>query len=122
MKYRKDFVTNSSSSSFLCEICSRTEEGYDMSLEDAGMCSCENGHTFCESHLLEPVDFSEYDEGRYEIPIKFCPICQYQKVAPLEIVKYLIKENKLDVLKDEIKSKYGDYKKFLKDIKTVKIN
>lgn len=30
MKYRKSFVTNSSSSSFICEVCGEVESGYDM--------------------------------------------------------------------------------------------
>ena len=52
MKYRKDFVTNSSSSSFVCDICGRDESGMDMSLSDAGMYECENGHTFCDKHFI----------------------------------------------------------------------
>lgn len=53
MKYRNGFVTNSSSSSFICEICGNTESGYDMSLKDAGMVECVNGHTLCEGEVLE---------------------------------------------------------------------
>ena len=37
MKFRKDFVTNSSSSSYVCEICGRTESGWDMGLSEAEM-------------------------------------------------------------------------------------
>lgn len=51
MKIRSGFVSNSSSSSFVCCICGESEGGYDMSLEDAGMVECEAGHTFCKSHL-----------------------------------------------------------------------
>ena len=47
MKFRKDFVTNSSSSSYVCEICGRTESGWDMGLSEAEMMECVNGHTFC---------------------------------------------------------------------------
>lgn len=53
MKYRKDFVTNSSSSSFVCEICGRTASGWDLGLSEAGMMECVNGHTFCEDEALE---------------------------------------------------------------------
>lgn len=53
MKYRKDFVTNSSSSSFVCDICGEAVGGWDMSLSEAGMVRCVNGHTICEDEMLQ---------------------------------------------------------------------
>jgi hypothetical protein len=50
MKIRNGFVSNSSSSSFTCEVCGETVSGMDMSRSESGMVECENGHTFCESH------------------------------------------------------------------------
>ena len=53
MKFRKDFVTNSSSSSYVCEICGRTESGWDLSLRECEMMECVNGHIFCCDEALE---------------------------------------------------------------------
>ena len=49
MKYRVDFVTNSSSSSYVCEICGHEDSGFDLSLSDLGFCECENGHIICDN-------------------------------------------------------------------------
>lgn len=52
-KFRSSFVTNSSSSSFICEVCNHIECEMDLSMSDAGFVRCVNGHEFCEDHKLE---------------------------------------------------------------------
>ncbi|RLF68164.1 MAG: hypothetical protein DRN26_00410 [Thermoplasmata archaeon] len=56
MKIRAGFVSNSSSSSFVCDICGREEGGWDITLEEAVMASCENNHIFCQDHILNTQD------------------------------------------------------------------
>lgn len=53
MKIRKGFVSNSSSSSFTCDICGEDISGYDVCLSEAEMSECVNGHIFCNDHLTE---------------------------------------------------------------------
>jgi hypothetical protein len=52
-KIRLGFVSNSSSSSFVCEVCGTTESGMDASASDFDMAECQNGHTYCLSHRAE---------------------------------------------------------------------
>lgn len=53
MKFRLDYVTNSSSSSYVCEICGRTESGWDIGLSECEMMQCVNGHVFCYGESLD---------------------------------------------------------------------
>jgi hypothetical protein len=46
MKKRSGFVSNSSSSSFICDVSGGVESGWDLCLSDSEMAECENGHTF----------------------------------------------------------------------------
>lgn len=56
MKIRIGFVSNSSSSSFVCDVCGEEVSGWDMSVSEAEMVQCENGHTFCEEHMKKCED------------------------------------------------------------------
>lgn len=56
MKKRLGFVSNSSSSSFICDVCGHDESGWDLGLSEAGMKECCNGHIFCTDHFIEPAD------------------------------------------------------------------
>ncbi len=62
MKIRNGFVSNSSSSSFTCDVCGDTESGFDISLDDIEMAECINGHIFCKSHM---PNIGEYDNIDY---------------------------------------------------------
>jgi hypothetical protein len=56
MKTRNGWVSNSSTSSFICGVCEEVEAGMDLSLSDIDMTECENGHLYCEGHAVS--DFS----------------------------------------------------------------
>ena len=110
MKYRSSFVTNSSSSSYTCNICGGDASGWDLCLSEAEMVECVNGHTICEEHIdskiLDSLLCPDTEDGmyideagnefdpadlRYEFPEKFCPICCFEKLQSDDIINYLIK-------------------------------
>jgi hypothetical protein len=68
MKIRSGFVSNSSSSSFTCDICHTTEEVCDGCGESGEWFSCENGHTWCSGH--EKNIFNKPAEEIREVLIK----------------------------------------------------
>lgn len=61
MKYRKTFVSNSSTSSYVCCVCGNEEVGYDGNYDDIPL-YCVNWHTFHTSCL--PFDDSDNDDAK----------------------------------------------------------
>ena len=98
MKIRLGFVTNSSSSSFICEICGEAISGWDMCLSDADMSRCENGHEICNDHIDE-------DKHREAIEKRFYKetraILEERQYKDSDLMAYLSKNNKTieDILK-----------------------
>ena len=135
MKVRYGFVSNSSSSSFICDISGESEGGWDASLSDVGMVCCENGHTFYAQYLIdnkdgasyydykesvdeESDDYNDEWEWGYDIPAEFCPVCQLQKMTQDDFVTYITKnvitkEKLLEQIRAEGKT-YNEFKALLK--------
>lgn len=90
MKIRNGFVSNSSTSSFTCEVCGRTETEWDsVSLSDLGFVRCVNEHMFCDE---EAVADSEEVEGKYGergLPAECCPICTFSVFSESDLKRYL---------------------------------
>ena len=84
MKFRQDFVTNSSSSSYICEISGEIVTCYDGGeLEESGMRECICGHCYMESYTSKVILTRVLDEM-------------------LELTKNRIKEYELDIKNNEI--------------------
>lgn len=126
MKVRKFFVSNSSSSSWVCDVCGREEIGMDLSLGDIGMVDCVNGHTFCEEEMLPCDGENEYggsdengDFSRYEASPKVCPICAFAIISEGDIWAYFQKQHKFnsEEVEQEIRAKFNNYEEFTKYLK-----
>jgi len=98
MKIRKGFVSNSSSTSFTCDVCGETVSGWDMCLSDSGMVECQYGHTICEEHILDKNDLLDSDETKYIedqygdrfLKNEYCPICALQVIMDSDLLNYVI--------------------------------
>ncbi len=56
MKIRKGFVSNSSTTSFRCDVCGEEYAERDASLSDCEMFKCINNHTICIEHEILVTD------------------------------------------------------------------
>lgn len=104
MKIRTCFVSNSSSSSCVCDLCNKTFTGWDACLSDAGMFSCVNGHTICKDEsVIDFADWRDEHEQRevageslepfeYNVPEKYCPFCCMIEFTQGDLKWYLFKK------------------------------
>ena len=67
MKIKNKFVSNSSTSSFVCDVCGNTEAGRDCGPGDFNMAECENGHIFCFDHIKEEKVKNYIREKKIEV-------------------------------------------------------
>lgn len=95
MKVRNGFVSNSSTSSFICEVCGRTESGYDGDGCAAyDMTYCENEHTYCNDEASKETGmakniYSHKDSN--ETHETNCPICLMEVFSESDLSAYLEK-------------------------------
>ena len=114
MKIRNGFVSNSSTSSFICDICGGVEAGMDLSLSDAEMCQCKNSHCFHDVCLKNVT--KNLPEEKYDFNESFCPICQLKSLTDKDAhdyIKYVLGRSDKSTLKD-IKDNFRTYEEFLK--------
>ena len=117
MKVRTGFVSNSSSSSFICSVCGHTESGWDMSIDEANMCECVNNHVLCTDHIPDLID-----TPAYELPAEHCPCCKFAYLDKDDMTTYLLKIN--NTTREELAKKiretfssFDDFDKWLKEKK-----
>lgn len=116
MKIRYGFVSNSSSSSYVCEVCGNAESGWDAGAMECNMYTCsEHTHIFCTEHALEGVISGEYDDGDNTVDSKFCPICQMKEIISSDALQYIQCFHPV-YIQDEIKAKFKNYNEFKKFI------
>jgi hypothetical protein len=104
MKTRLFFVSNSSTSSFICCVCNELEAGQDASPKDFDMIECINGHTVHRDcikdelktlseeaeDMLSYYDLEEYVESNEE------------DISPVDLAKYK------EIIEIEHKTDYKD--------------
>lgn len=108
MKIRDGFVSNSSSSSFVCGVCSRTAEGWDWNNSGGGIHTCTKGHTFCYEHSLNKDDeFWACMKHDNQIPEKYCPICNgHGKYSLNRIYKFLVETSAMEISEREFVNEF----------------
>ena len=128
MKVRIGFVSNSSSESFICDVCGGIHSGWDADPYDFGMVYCVNYHIFCKEHAVVPIPErkSEWDKS-HDIPSECCPVCNMKAIRERDLTQYLLKKVEMteEQVEAEIKTKYptiSEFQQFMNDIYPKKEN
>ena len=101
MKIRTGFVSNSSSSSFVCSVCNRVEEGYDGQY-GFDTSYCDVGHEFCSSHLGYLKKIPQEDKLKLALENKY-----FSETLKDEEVALAKKGNSFAI--DDIVERFMDY-------------
>lgn len=120
MKLRSGFVSNSSSSSYVCEVCEESFESWDEGISHFDLVMCQDyDHLFCEDHRINPNDDGNYTMCTYEddddrIDSKHCPICQMKEVTRHMVMIYAFNKLKMNMqeLKNEMMDTFANYDEF----------
>jgi len=112
MKIRQGFVSNSSSSSFVCSVCGEDGDNYNELFE------CSNGHVMCSSHAIGDLD-TEHTDYPCNVNIQHCPICQLKEFEDKDLFKYILKINNMskeDLIK-LVKQNFKSYDLYQRELK-----
>jgi DNA-directed RNA polymerase subunit RPC12/RpoP len=114
MKIRLGFVANSSSTSYVCNVCKEIMTLNDGDDASEVMLFCENGHEICREHVEYKHKIQEVLDEEENLKEEFCPICSFEVLDTDDIRKYLMKKNKYTEksLTKEIKTIFNTYEKF----------
>lgn len=118
MKKRIGFVSNSSVSSFICDVCGAEIAGQDIGLSDYGWVTCINDHTLCDScQITCECENENEDDEVYEVAECHCPVCQLKAITDYDLINYLFKKHGIsrESVLSEVKTRYGNYKAFSAD-------
>jgi hypothetical protein len=105
---RLGFVSNSSSSSFVCGVCGEIETGMDMSASEFDMTECVNGHCFHNdcANTKEPTFKQRVSELEAAIE-KYKYFEPGEKEEALSNLKDIVDEEEEDML-DEMEKDFCD--------------
>jgi hypothetical protein len=70
MKKRSGFVSNSSTTTFICVVCDEHED--EMNSIPDGWAACERGHAYCKEHA-QGVETETRDD---DMVVTRCPVCE----------------------------------------------
>jgi len=94
MKIRTSFVSNSSSSSFVCDVSGTCLTGYNDEYEEP-ISRCECGHEFLAEYLL-PAKRDLTTQGKRmdseQESSERCPLCQFKEISWENLAKYIMKK------------------------------
>jgi len=117
MKIRKHFISNSSTSSSVCDVCNEDFAGMDLSVYDVEHLRCENNYIICENSVVNPEKREELmdDDDYYnEVLSEFCPVCQMHVISQSEAIAFLMRKYFYthESLAKEIKNRFKTYEDF----------